>query len=84
MREISFLVEQLNCIEVFAGSADVPTRRNGKLVAVQKRGSSHEGKLPEVDHSCFRWTADLICGVSSRRKKVGRLSAGGNKIARSS
>jgi hypothetical protein len=29
----------------------------------RKRGSSHEGKLPEVDHSCFRWTADLICGV---------------------
>jgi len=30
---------------------------------VQKNGSSHRGKLPEVDHSCFRWTADLICGA---------------------
>ena len=34
-----------------------------RLGMSKRNGSSHEGKLPEVDHSCFRWTADLICGA---------------------
>ena len=54
---------------------------------VQKNGSSHRGKLPEVDHSCFRWTADLICGAyGSTQEGWGRIegldpqSQGGGKV----